>query len=72
MITYMADSTRGQSGGPVWLNQGFRNLVAINTTGYPRRTTPFDIIANTGVRITEPVLRLLRGWMRVDGVSATF
>lgn len=73
MITYMADSTHGQSGGPVWLNwQGFRNLVAINTTGYPRLTTPFDIIANMGVRITEPLLRLLRGWMRADGVSATF
>ncbi len=73
MITYMADSAHGQSGGPVWLNwEGFRNLVAINTTGYPRLTTPFDIIANMGVRITEPVLRLLRGWMRADGVSATF
>lgn len=73
MITYMADSAQGQSGGPVWLNwQGFRNLVAINTGGYPRPTTPFDIIANMGVRITEPVLRQLRAWMRADGVSATF
>jgi V8-like Glu-specific endopeptidase len=73
MITYMADMTDGQSGGPVWLNwEGFRNLVAINTGGYPRTTSPFDIIANMGVRITEPVLSLLRGWMRADGVSATF
>jgi len=73
MITYMADSTHGQSGGPVWLNwEGFRNLVAIDTTGFPRSTPRFDIIANMGVRINEPVLRLLRRWMRADGVSATF
>src|SRR5262249_2731849 len=73
MITYLADSTRGQSGGLVWLNwEGFRNLIAINTTGYPRRTAPFDISANMGVRITEPVLSLLRSWMLADGASATF
>jgi V8-like Glu-specific endopeptidase len=71
MITYRADSWHGQSGGPVWLNwEGYRNLVAINTTGYPSRTGA--IIANMGVRITEPVLRVLRGWMRTDGVSARF
>jgi V8-like Glu-specific endopeptidase len=73
MITYMADSAQGQSGGPVWLNwQGFRNLVAVNTGGYPRRTAPHDIIANMGVRITDSVLSQLRAWMRADGVSATF
>jgi V8-like Glu-specific endopeptidase len=71
MITYLADSWRGQSGGAVWLNwEGYRNLVAINTTAYPNRTGA--IIANMGVRITEPVLRLLRGWMSADGVSARF
>jgi V8-like Glu-specific endopeptidase len=71
MITYMADSWRGQSGSPVWLNwEGYRNLVAINTGGYANRTGA--IIANMGVRISEPVLRLLRGWMNADGVSARF
>jgi len=73
MITYMADMTDGQSGAPVWLNwEGFRNLVAINTGGSERATAPFDITANMGVRITEPVLRVLRAWMRADRVSATF
>jgi V8-like Glu-specific endopeptidase len=73
MITYMANMQQGQSGGPVWLNwQGFRNLVAINTGGFPSPTPPFPIVANMGVRITEPVLELLRRWMRADGVSATF
>jgi hypothetical protein len=44
--------------------------VAINTGGYANRTGA--IIANMGVRISEPVLRLLRGWMNADGVSARF
>ena len=73
MITYMADMTDGQSGGPVWLNWRALETSSPSTRGgYPRTTSPFDIIANMGVRITQPVLSLLRGWMRADGVSATF
>jgi V8-like Glu-specific endopeptidase len=72
-ITYDLDSATGHSGGPVWLRwQDFRNLVAVNTGGFPRPTAPFDIIANMGVRITEDVLKQLREWMKADGVSATF
>ena len=72
-ITFDLDSATGHSGGPVWLNwEGFRNLVAVNTGGFPRSTAPFDIVANMGVRITEPVLRQLRTWMRADGVTPTF
>jgi V8-like Glu-specific endopeptidase len=73
MMTYDLDTAEGHSGAPVWLTwNGFRNLVAINTTGFPRATAPFDIIANMGVRITAPLLSQLRAWMRADGVSATF
>ncbi len=72
-ITYDLDSATGHSGGPVWLRwQNFRNLIAVNTGGFPRPTAPFDIIANMGVRITEDVLRQVRAWMRADGVTATF
>lgn len=73
MITFDTDRSPGQSGGPVWLTwQGFRNLVAISTTGYPSATAPFSIIANMGVRITEPVLAQLRAWMRMDRVEPNF
>lgn len=73
LITYDADTVDGQSGGPVWLRwQGFRNLVAINSGGFPRETAPFDIVANMGVRITDQVLREIRGWMRLDRVEPTF
>jgi V8-like Glu-specific endopeptidase len=72
-ITFDLDSAAGHSGGPVWLNwEGFRNLLAVNTGGFPRPTAPFDIVANMGVRITEPVLKQLRTWMRADGITPTF
>lgn len=72
-ITFDLDSATGHSGGPIWLRwEGFRNLVAVNTGGFPRPTPPFDIIANMGVRITDEVLRQLREWMRADGVTPTF
>lgn len=73
LMTFDADSAQGHSGGPVWLNwQGRRNLVAVNTGGFPRLTAPFDIIANQGVRITAPLLQQLRAWMRVDRVQPGF
>lgn len=72
-ITYDLDDATGHSGGPIWLRwQDFRNLVAVNTGGFPRPTAPFDIVANMGVRITDDVLRQIREWMKIDGVSATF
>jgi V8-like Glu-specific endopeptidase len=72
-ITYDLDSAVGHSGGPIWLRwEKYRNLVAVNTGGFPRPTAPFDIIANMGVRITNDVLRTLRNWMKTDGVTATF
>lgn len=72
-ITFDLDTAVGHSGGPVWVNwNGFRNLVAVNTGGFPRPTAPFDIIANMGVRITPAVLTQLRAWMRLDNVSANF
>ena len=71
LMTFDAYSAQGHSGGPVWLNwQGYRNLVAVHTGGFPRPTAPFDIIANEGVRITAPLLQQLRAWMRVDRVPA--
>jgi V8-like Glu-specific endopeptidase len=73
LITYDADSAHGHSGGPVWLNwQGYRNLVAVHTGGFRRLTAPADIIANRGVRITEPLLQQLRAWMRLDRVEPGF
>lgn len=67
------DSGPGQSGSPVWVRwKDFRNLVAVYTGGEPEDTAPFDIIANTGVRITPLVLERLRQWMRLDGVRANF
>ena len=73
LMTFDADSAQGHSGGPVWLNwQGHRNLVAVNTGGFPRLTAPFDIIANQGVRITAPLLQQLRAWMRMDRVQPGF
>jgi V8-like Glu-specific endopeptidase len=73
LMTFDADSAQGHSGGPVWLNwQGHRNLVAVNTGGFPRLTAPFDIIANQGVRITAPLLQQLRTWMRLDRVQPGF
>jgi len=72
-ITYDLDAATGHSGGPVWLRwQEFRNLVAVNTGGFPRPTAPFDIIANMGVRITNAVLTQIGEWMRADGVRPTF
>jgi V8-like Glu-specific endopeptidase len=72
-MTYDLDSFRGQSGGPVWLRwEQFRNLVAVNTGGFPDPADPTRIIANMGVRITEEVLKQLRAWMRADGASPTF
>jgi V8-like Glu-specific endopeptidase len=73
LMTYDADMAEGHSGGPVWLNwQGYRNLVAVNTGGFPRLTAPFDIIANQGVRITAPLLQQLRAWIRADRVQPGF
>jgi len=73
LITYDADMIEGQSGAPVWLRwEQFRNLVAINTGGSPRATAPFDIVANSGVRITAELLTQIRAWMRLDGVQPTF
>lgn len=72
-MTYDLDSATGHSGGPIWLRwEQYRNLVAVNTGGFPRPTAPFDIIANMGVRVTNDVLRTIRDWMRLDGVTATF
>ena len=66
LITYSIDTAPGNSGGPIWLNwEGFRNLVGIHTR---RQGTT----ANAGVRITEPLLRQLRVWMRADNVRPTF
>ena len=73
VITYDLDSAVGHSGGPIWLRwQNYRNLVAVNTGGFPSSTPPFTIVANMGVRITNDVLRTVRDWMRTDGVTATF
>jgi V8-like Glu-specific endopeptidase len=70
-ITYDLDSADGHSGSPVWLRwSGYRNLIAVNTSGYPGPTN--EIIASLGVRITDQVVRQLRSWMREDGVTATF
>lgn len=67
LITYSLDSAPGHSGGPIWINwEGYRNLVGIHTWGGRTATT------NAGVRITEPLLRQLRAWMRRDGVQPTF
>ena len=67
LITYSIDTVGGHSGGPVWINwEGYRNLVGIHTLG---RVTP---TTNACVRITEPLLRQLRAWMRRDGVQPTF
>ncbi|MFF5084627.1 trypsin-like serine peptidase [Actinoplanes sp. NPDC000266] len=72
-MTFDLDAARGQSGGPVWLNwEGHRNLVAVFTGGSPRDVAPFDIVANQGVRITEPILRQLRTWMRADRADPGF
>lgn len=66
LITYSFDTAGGHSGGPVWLNwEGHRNLVAIHTRRH-------GTTANAGVRITEPLLRQLRVWMRSDRVQPTF
>ena len=73
MITHDADTAAGHSGCPLWLRwDGARNLVGINTGGFPRETTPFDIVANQCVRITDQVLQEIRGWMRADSVEPTF
>lgn len=73
VITYDVDTANGHSGCPLWLRwEQARNLVAVNTGGFPRETAPFDIVANQGVRITEEVLREIRGWMRADRVEPTF
>ncbi|XVU25637.1 trypsin-like serine peptidase [Actinoplanes sp. CA-054009] len=72
-MTFDLDAAQGQSGGPVWLNwEGHRNLVAVFTGGSPRDVAPFDIVANQGVRITEPILRQLRAWMRADRAEPGF
>jgi hypothetical protein len=48
-ITYDLDAAKGHSGGPVWLRwQDFRNLVAVNTGGFPRSTAPFDSHCHAG------------------------
>jgi len=72
-ITFDLDAADGHSGGPVWLNwEGFRNLVAVNTGGFPDPAALTNIIANMGVRITPAVVTQLRAWMRLDNVSANF
>jgi V8-like Glu-specific endopeptidase len=66
LLLHNLDTKSGQDGGPIWLHwQGFRNLVAIHTGD-------FSAIANKSVRITEPLLRQLRKWMREDRVEPTF
>jgi V8-like Glu-specific endopeptidase len=73
VITYNNDSAVGHSGGPIWLRwEQYRNLIAVNTGGYPSATPPFTIVANMGVRITDAVLKTVRGWMKADGVNPTF
>lgn len=65
LMTYTIDTAPGHSGGPVWINwEGHRNLVGIHTRS--------GSTANAGVRISEPLLRQLRAWMRADGVQPTF
>jgi V8-like Glu-specific endopeptidase len=72
-ITYDLDSFKGESGGPVWLRwEKYRNLVAVNTGGFPDPADPTKIIANMGVRITDDVLKQLRTWMKADGAAPTF
>lgn len=73
VITYDLDSAVGHSGGPIWLRwEQYRNIVAVNTGGFPSATPPFTIVANMGVRITDAVLTTVRAWMRLDGVAPTF
>jgi V8-like Glu-specific endopeptidase len=72
-ITFDCDSADGHSGGPVWLRwERYRNLVAINTGGFPSPDPPHAIVANMGVRITADVLQTIRAWMALDGVRPTF
>ena len=72
-ITHDVDTVDGHSGCPLWLRwEQARNLVAINTGGFPEDDPPFRIVANQGVRITEQVLEEIRGWMRSDRVEPTF
>jgi V8-like Glu-specific endopeptidase len=72
-ITYDLDSEHGHSGGPIWLRwEQYRNIVAVNTGGFPGPPPAFAIIANMGVRITADVLQRLRTWIRADGVTPTF
>ncbi|XVU29625.1 trypsin-like serine peptidase [Actinoplanes sp. CA-054009] len=67
VLTYDADTAKGHSGSPIWLNwQGYRNLVAIHTGAQPGHAT------NRGVPITDTLLHQLRVWMRADRVQPGF
>ncbi len=65
LILYTVDTVSGQSGSPVWIFwQQYRNLAAIHT-GPGWVVDPAERgRSNRGVRITEDVLREVRGWMR--------
>jgi V8-like Glu-specific endopeptidase len=66
LLLHNLDTKPGQDGGPIWIHwKGYRNLVAIHTGD-------FSSTANMSVRITEPLLRQLRKWMREDRVKPTF
>ena len=73
VLLHTADTHKGQSGSPVWMefNDGSRYLVGVHVNAHrvfvatddasPVRELP--ITANMAVHLSDDVLRLVRSWM---------
>lgn len=73
VVTYSNDTFGGHSGAPVWSSRAGLNLVAVHSGPFPFPVPPGGRPqANRGVRVTDPMLATLRGWLREDGVTPTF